>query len=130
MNIKRLINEAKKARNRAYSPYSKYKVGAAVLTKKGNIYSGCNVENASFGITCCAERVAIFKAVSEGEKDIKAIAVVTQGKLTSVCGACRQVIAEFGKDVKIIMANVKGDKKVTTIAKLLPDAFRLKRLER
>lgn len=127
MDIKRLINQATKARNRAYSPYSKYKVGAAVLTKGGNIYTGCNVENATFGLTCCAERVAIFKAVSEGEKDIKAIAVVTGGKLASSCGACRQVIAEFGKDVKIITANVKGDKKITTISKLLPDAFNLKR---
>ena len=95
------------------------------MTKKGHIYSGCNVENSSFGLTCCAERVAIFKAVSAGEKDFQAIAVVVQGPIATPCGACRQVLAEFGKNIKIIMANVKGDVKISNIQKLLPKAFKV-----
>lgn len=125
MDIKLLINEATKAREKAYAPYSKYKVGAVVLTKKGNIYSGCNVENSSFGLSCCAERAAIFKAISAGEKDFKAITIVVEGKLSSPCGACRQVIAEFGWNIKIIMANLKGYVKISSIDKLLPKAFQL-----
>jgi cytidine deaminase len=125
MDFQILIEEAKKARVRAYAPYSKYKVGAAVLTAQGNIYSGANVENSSFSLTCCAERIAIFQAVTAGEKDIKAIAIVVQGPLAAPCGACRQVLAEFGQDIKIIMANLKGEKKTTTIDKLLPKAFKL-----
>ena len=125
MNIKLLIDEAKKATVRAYAPYSNYKVGAALITTKGTIYSGCNVENSSFGLSCCAERVAIFKAISAGEKNFKAIVIFSQGKIAYPCGACRQVIAEFGKNIKIIMSNLKGEKKISTINKLLPKAFKL-----
>lgn len=123
MEDKELIAVAKKYREHSYSPYSKFKVGAAVITKAGNVYGGCNIENSSYPVTNCAERTAIFKAVSEGERDISAIAVVgdTDGPC-SPCGACRQVIAEFGIN-RIIMANLKGDVKVVTLEELLPFAF-------
>ena len=123
MEDKELIAVAKKYREYSYSPYSKFKVGAAVITKAGNVYGGCNIENSSYPVTNCAERTAIFKAVSEGERDISAIAVVgdTDGPC-SPCGACRQVIAEFGIN-RIIMANLKGDVKVVTLEELLPFAF-------
>lgn len=108
MEDKDLIAAAKKYRENAYAPYSKFKVGAAVLTKKGNVYGGCNIENSSFPITNCAERTAIFKAVSEGEQEFAAIALIadTPGPC-SPCGACRQVMVEF-KIPRIIMANMKG----------------------
>jgi len=122
--FKTLIDSATKARNNAYAPYSKFLVGSAVLAGSGAIYTGCNVENASFGLTNCAERTAIFKAISAGEKRIKAVAVVTDvPELTAPCGACRQVIYEFGRDVDVIMANLKGKQKIEKISKLLPDAF-------
>lgn len=123
MQTEDLIKAAKAAREFSYSPYSKFKVGAAVLTKNGKIYSGCNIENASYGITNCAERTAIFKAVSEGERELEALAVIadTDGP-TAPCGACRQVIAEF-KISKIIMANLKGDTKIVTLQELLPYSF-------
>ena len=123
MDDKELIAAAKKYREFSYSPYSKFKVGAAVLTKKGNVYGGCNVENSSFPVTNCAERTAIFKAVSEGEQEIEAIALIadTPGPC-SPCGACRQVMVEF-RIPKIIMANMKGDVKVVTLEELMPYAF-------
>ena len=123
MEDKELIAAAKKYREFSYSPYSKFKVGAAVLTKKGNVYGGCNVENSSFPITNCAERTAIFKAVSEGEQEFEAIALIadTPGPC-SPCGACRQVMVEF-KIPKIIMANMKGDVQVVTLEELMPFAF-------
>ncbi len=123
MDDKELIAAAKKYREFSYSPYSKFKVGAAVLTKKGNVYGGCNVENSSFPVTNCAERTAIFKAVSEGEQEIEAIALIadTPGPC-SPCGACRQVMVEF-RIPKIIMANIKGDVKVVTLEELMPYAF-------
>jgi len=119
----KLLEAAKNARLLSYSPYSKFKVGAAVLTKNGKIYSGCNIENASYGITNCAERTAIFKAVSEGERDLTALVVVadTEGPV-SPCGACRQVIAEFKIDT-IIMANLHNDIKTVTWQELLPYSF-------
>jgi len=120
---KELIAAAKKYREFSYSPYSKFKVGAAVLTKKGNVYGGCNIENSSFPVTNCAERTAIFKAVSEGEQEFEAIALIadTPGPC-SPCGACRQVMVEFWIP-KIIMANLKGDVKVVTLEELMPYAF-------
>ena len=123
MDDKELIAAAKKYREFSYSPYSKFKVGAAVLTKKGNVYGGCNVENSSFPITNCAERTAIFKAVSEGEQEFEAIALIadTPGPCAP-CGACRQVMVEF-RIPKIIMANMKGDVKVVTLEELMPYAF-------
>ena len=123
MTDEELIAVAKKYREFSYSPYSKFKVGAAVLTKKGNVYGGCNIENSSYPVTNCAERTAIFKAVSEGEKEFEAIALIadTEGPC-SPCGACRQVMGEFKID-KIIMANLKGNKKVVTLEEVLPFAF-------
>jgi cytidine deaminase len=122
--FKKLIKEAEKARKRAYTPYSKFKVGAAVLSSDGKIFSGCNIENASFGMSVCAERVAIFKAISEGSTKFKAIAVIGDtDKPCSPCGACRQVISEFGEEILLIMANLKGDVKIKKIGELLPEAF-------
>ena len=123
MEDKDLIAAAKKYRENAYASYSKFKVGAAVLTKKGNVYGGCNIENSSFPITNCAERTAIFKAVSEGEQEFAAIALIadTPGPC-SPCGACRQVMVEF-KIPRIIMANMKGDVKVVTLEEIMPYAF-------
>ncbi len=121
---KKLIEEAEKARKRAYTPYSKFKVGAAVLSVNGEIFTGCNIENASFGLAVCAERVAIFKAISEGTTKFEAIAVIGDtDKPCSPCGACRQVISEFGEDIPLIMANLKGDVKIKKIKELLPEAF-------
>ena len=122
--FKKLIKEAEKARNRAYTPYSKFKVGAAVLCDDGKIFTGCNIENASFGMSICAERVAIFKAVSEGSTKFEAIAVIGDtDKPCSPCGACRQVISEFDENIPLIMANLKGDVKIKKIGDLLPEAF-------
>lgn len=122
---KPLIEQAIEARQAAYVPYSKFKVGAALQTKDGQIILGCNIENASFGLTNCAERTAIFKAVSEGIHDFEAIAVVgdTEGPI-SPCGACRQVLAEFcAPDMKVYLTNLKGDVQQTTVSELLPGAF-------
>ena len=121
---KKLISEAEKARKMAYTPYSKFKVGAAVLSVDGKIFNGCNIENASFGLSVCAERVAIFKAISEGSTKFEAIAVIGDtDKPCSPCGACRQVISEFGEDIPLIMTNLKGDIKIKKIGELLPEAF-------
>jgi len=120
----KLIQEAEKARKKAYTPYSKFKVGAAILCDDGKIFSGCNIENASFGLTLCAERVAIFKAISEGSTKFKAIAVIgNTNKPCSPCGACRQVISEFGEDIPLIMTNLKGEVRIKKIKELLPEAF-------
>ncbi|WP_371361330.1 Cytidine deaminase [Sporomusa rhizae] len=111
------------AREKAYVPYSKFKVGAAVKGKSGKVYTGCNIENASYGLTNCAERTAIFKAISEGERELTAIAVVADTPAPcSPCGACRQVMAEFGIN-EIILMNLKGDKKVVNMEELLPFSF-------
>ena len=118
MDKKTLVEKAIEARSTAYVPYSKFQVGAAIITSNDQVYLGCNIENASYGLTNCAERTAIFKAVSEGDNEIKAIAVVadTEGPV-SPCGACRQVIAEFATDdTKIYLANLNGDVKETTIS--------------
>jgi len=123
MTDEKLIEVAKKYRENAYVPYSKFKVGAAVLTSSGKVFGGCNIENASYPVTNCAERTAIFKAVSEGEKNFDAIAVVADTEnFCAPCGACRQVIAEF-KIPKIIMTNMKGDTKTVTLEEILPFAF-------
>lgn len=130
MDMQTLIDQAIEARKKAYTPYSHFQVGAAVLTKDNHVFQGCNIENASYGLTNCAERTAIFKAVSEGKKEIDTIVVVadTEGPV-SPCGACRQVMAEFcDKDTKIILANLNGEKVETTIDKLLPGSFSSKDL--
>jgi len=120
----KLIDAARAAREKAYAPYSNFRVGAALRTKSGKIYSGCNIENASYGLTLCAERTAIFKAMSEGEREFDAIAVVCDTeKLTPPCGSCRQIIWEFCGDVPVILANLKGKVERETAAKLLPRPF-------
>ena len=104
-----LIAAAKQARENAHAPYSNFRVGAALRANSGRVFSGCNMENATLGLTCCAERTAIFKAVSEGERGFEAIAVVADTDvLTPPCGACRQIIWEFCGDVPVIIANLKG----------------------
>ena len=120
-----LLNAALSARERAYAPYSKFLVGAAVMAKSGKIYTGCNIENASYGLTVCAERNALFSAVGAGEREFIALCVVgdTEAPI-SPCGACRQVMAEF-KVPCIILANLKGDVKEYTLEELLPYGFSL-----
>jgi cytidine deaminase len=118
-----LVDLANIARQRAYAPYSNYPVGAALRTKTGRIFTGVNVENAAYPQTMCAERVAIFKAVSEGEKEFEVISVVTDNG-GSPCGGCRQVLAEFGLDTIVLMADGSGKLlKETTVKELLPEAF-------
>ncbi len=118
-----LINRALLAREKAYAPYSKFKVGAAVLGTSGRIYSGCNIENASYGLSNCAERTAIFNAIAEGETGIAAIAVAADTpEPVSPCGACRQVMAEFHIE-KIILVNLQGHQRIYTIEDLLPYSF-------
>jgi len=123
LEIQKLMDCAIKARENAYSPYSHFAVGAALLCEDGTLYEGCNIENASYGLTNCAERTAIFKAVSEGHTKFKALAVVadTEGPCAP-CGACRQVMAEF-KIPLIIMGNLMGNIKIVTIEELLPFSF-------
>lgn len=116
---------AKMSSKNAYSPYSKFKVGSAVLTTNNNTYIGCNVENASYGLTICAERNAIFQMVTNGETEIEAIAIYCNSEISfPPCGACRQVIAEFGNHVKIIYGNDKKQT-ITNIRDLLPQSFNL-----
>lgn len=118
-----LIDFANEARERAYVPYSNYRVGAALRTKSGRIYTGVNVESAAYPTTMCAERVAVYKAVSEGEREFEVIAVVTDNG-GSPCGGCRQVLAEFGLDTVVLIANGAGQLiSETTVGKLLPLAF-------
>ncbi len=120
---KKLLAEAKRVRDFAYCPYSKFAVGAAVLGASGEIYGGCNVENAAYSVTNCAERTAIYNAVSAGEEDILALAVVTESSPPATpCGACRQVVAEF-RIPHILIANLAGEVKEMTLSELLPDAF-------
>ena len=119
----KLIHLAVQARERAYAPYSHYAVGAIVLPDSGKIYDGVNIENAAYPSGICAERVAIFKAVSEGERRFKAIVVATENG-GSPCGACRQVMAEFGLDTEVLIVNTEGQTVIeTTVAQLLPGAF-------
>jgi len=127
VDIKELVNIAVEIRENAYSPYSKFRVGAAALMEGGKIFSGVNIENASFGATCCAERVAVFKAVSDGETKLKAIAIASDSEdFTYPCGICRQVMAEFGDDkMQVICSNKNGEYKMFTLGEILPNAFRI-----
>ena len=120
-----LIKVAALQRQRAHAPYSKYRVGAAIRTKRNRIYSGANVENASYGLTVCAERCAAFAAVAAGEtKDYDAIAIVIDDdRLPTPCGACRQVLAEFSPNIRVVLATTAGLRKATTLTELLPDPF-------
>jgi cytidine deaminase len=125
-----LIHAAAAVRLHAFAPYSRFRVGAAVRGASGRIHTGCNVESASFGLTCCAERVAVFKAVSEGEREIVAVAVVTDvSPPAAPCGACRQVLYEFGADMAVIRANLTGERIDAVMRDLLPDGFDGKSLE-
>jgi len=124
MREKELIEKAKRARLRAYAPYSNFKVGAALLTRSGKVYTGANVENSTYGLTVCAERLAVFKAVNKGDKDFVKIVVATdRNPPATPCGACRQVLSEFAKSLKIVCANLKGKIERYTLKELLPEAF-------
>ena len=124
-----LVDLANEARRWAYTPYSNFPVGAALRTRSGRIFTGCNIENAAYPASMCAERIAIFKAISEGEKEFEVIAVVTPSGGTP-CGSCRQVMAEFGLDTVVLVANGGGNLvQETTVAGLLPGAFTPKDLK-
>ena len=119
-----LISAARTAREHAHAPYSNFRVGAAVRAKSGRIFTGCNVENATYGLTLCAERVAIFKAISEGERGFDAVAVVADtDTLTPPCGSCRQILWEFCGDAEVVLANLKGQVERHRMSALLPKPF-------
>ena len=123
-------DKAVQVRENAYVPYSEFAVGAALLTVSNKIYTGCNIENAAYGLTICAERTAIFKAVSEGNRDFRALLIVSEGeKLSPPCGSCRQVIYEFEEDIEIILSNLDKELFHTSIKELLPNAFNKRDLE-
>lgn len=119
-----LESAAREAAKHAYAPYSKFPVGAAVQTADGSIFTGCNVENASFGLTNCAERTAVFKAIAAGHREITCVAIYTPtAHPTAPCGACRQVLREFGQNMAVISSCDGTERTATTLAKLLPDSF-------
>jgi cytidine deaminase len=124
VTYRQLLDHAHKATKNSYAPYSRFRVGAALLTADGEVITGCNVENASYGLSNCAERTAIFKAVSNGKRDFKAIAVVSN-KLNPVypCGACRQVLREFNPNIRIVLEGKRGRPITTLLNKLLPESF-------
>lgn len=125
MNTEELIIQAKNAKTKSYSPYSKFRVGAALLTKNGDVYLGANIENASFGLTICAERTAAFVAKLAGENDFQTIAIVSDSEdYIPPCGACRQVLLELcGNDIEVIITNGNNDKKVFKLKELIPFSF-------
>jgi len=130
MEKKELIEAATAVRENAYAPFSSFKVGSAIEMEDGEVIDGCNVESASYGLTVCAERVAIWKAISEGKRKIKHIAVVADTEdLTPPCGVCRQIIWEFGGDIPVTMANLKGKTETVQMKDLLPRAFDTKFLK-
>jgi cytidine deaminase len=123
-NFEQLIETAKAARLKSVAPFSNFLVGAAVKTEGGKVYTGCNVESASYGLTVCAERVAIWKALSEGEREFTELAIVADtGSLTPPCGTCRQIIWEFAKNATIVLGNLRGETQIVSIRELLPRAF-------
>jgi cytidine deaminase len=124
MDYKKLIQKAVKAKEASVSPYSNFRVGSALVTTEDKIYTGCNVENSTFGLTLCAERTAIFKAMSEGERKFKAISIASDSPdYISPCGACRQIIYDHCGEIDIICTNVKGEFKIFKTSELLPFAF-------
>ncbi|MGN1136474.1 MAG: cytidine deaminase [Oscillospiraceae bacterium] len=126
MTDRELIDASKAAQENAYTPYSNFKVGAALLCRDGSVYSGCNIENATYGATNCAERTAVFKAVSEGNRDFTAIAITSSGGgLTFPCGICRQVLAEFSPEIRILLENENGGICEFKLSELLPHSFSL-----
>jgi cytidine deaminase len=123
-NYQALIRAAKQAKQKAYVPFSNFRVGAAIRTKQGRVYTGCNIENSSYGLTICAERTAIFKAISEGEKEFTAIAVASDDPdFCPPCGACRQVLMDLAPSIDFVMINKKGQEKVVTLRELFPYPF-------
>jgi len=121
----KLVKEALKARRHAYAPYSSFRVGAALETSDGKIYTGCNVESAAYSATCCAERVALFKAISEGKKKFIRLAIAGgNSKICPPCGICRQTFVEFVDDLEVIMSNAKGKSEVAHLKDLLVKPFR------
>jgi cytidine deaminase len=129
-DLNKLIEAARAVRENSYAPYSNFRVGAAVYTKSGDIYTGCNIESASYGLTVCAERVAIWKAVSRGEREFTHFAVVADTEdLTPPCGVCRQIIWEFCNDIPVTFANLKGKHETVSMKELLPRAFDTKFLK-
>lgn len=125
MNYADLINKAREAQERAYAPYSGFKVGAALLTKSGQVFTGANVENASYGLTVCAERVAFFQAVTAGEKEFSVLAITGSGKGYIIpCGACLQVMAEFTDDLKILRVDENNQYEENLLRDLLPQTFK------
>ncbi len=124
MDKKLLLDAAKSALTKSYSPYSDFRVGSALLTKEGRVYTGCNIENSSYGATCCAERTALFKAVSEGDTEFRAIAIVSDSNsYTFPCGICRQVLSEFSREMEIILENADGEIVSYSLKDLFPHAF-------
>jgi cytidine deaminase len=124
MTHKQLAKRAQAARKYSHSPFSRFRVGAAILSKSGTVYTGCNIENSSFGLTICAERTAIFKAISEGERQFTAIAVATdERKFIPPCGACRQVIMDLAGDIECVLTDAAGATKVLKMSDLLPFPF-------
>lgn len=124
-----LVAAAQRVRENAYAPYSQFRVGAALLGKSGRIYTGCNVENSSYGLTVCAERNAVFSAVAAGETEFVALIVAAKDASVYPCGACRQVLAEFCDDLPILIVGENGERAETNLRELLPHAFRLKRTQ-
>lgn len=123
-SLQQLVETAKAARLRSVAPFSNFLVGAAVKTDAGKVFTGCNIESASYGLTVCGERVAIWKALSEGEKHFAELAIVADTEtLTPPCGTCRQIIWEFCRDATIILANLQGESQIVSIRELLPRAF-------
>lgn len=122
MNDQQLVQLAQSARERAYAPYSHYQVGAALLTQSGQVFAGCNVENAVYPLTTCAERTAVVKAVSEGQHEFAAIAIATRNG-GSPCGACRQVLREFAPHVRVLLVDETGRVREFTLDQLLPESF-------
>jgi cytidine deaminase len=121
---RRLLDAARAVRENAHAPFSKFRVGAALETADGRIVTGCNVENATYGLTVCAERVAVFKAVSEGQRQFRRIAIIADTEEpTPPCGACRQILWEFGGDLEVILANLTGEKARYSLRELLPHPF-------
>ena len=129
MTERELYDIAEKARVNSYAPHSRFRVGAALLTSDGKVYTGVNVENSSYGATICAERTAFVKAISEGERDFEAIAVSAGDEPAVPCGICRQFMAEFGQDIRIITMSKTGELSVNTLRELLPEAFVLDVME-
>jgi cytidine deaminase len=125
MNYSDLLQIANKVKSNSYSPYSKFRVGAVLVTEKGEMYTGVNVENSSYGLTNCAERTAVFKAVTEGEKEFKSIVLVSDAEdFITPCGACRQVLMEIcGNDLEVVMSNINHEIRILKLEELLPLSF-------